>query len=92
MSADQHNDVTQQLNDGIRLLQSQGHKAVLSTTDNIELCHTSCALFSTLLFIADGRYEGGSVDFIFVEGQDMVRCKSLRRYYTLPGSRINVQS
>ena len=45
LSADQHYDVTRQLDDGIRLLQSQGHNPLLSVPGNIELCHTSCELF-----------------------------------------------
>jgi len=40
--ADQDYNVTQQLNDGIRMLQMQAHN--LSGT--IQLCHTSCSLFN----------------------------------------------
>ena len=40
LSADQHFNVTKQLDDGIRLLQSQGH----NLSGSIELCHTSCLL------------------------------------------------
>jgi hypothetical protein len=43
LSANQHFDVTTQLNDGIRLLQSQGHNKTGSS--GIELCHTNCQLF-----------------------------------------------
>jgi hypothetical protein len=61
ISADQHYDVTTQLDSGIRLLQSQGHHPLISTQGNIELCHTSCALFVLfgLSLIADmtaGRF------------------------------------
>jgi hypothetical protein len=46
IQANQHFDVTRQLDDGIRLLQSQGHKLNGSTDpNNIELCHTDCELF-----------------------------------------------
>lgn len=34
--------VTQQLNDGVRLLQSQAH----NNNGVIQLCHTSCSLFN----------------------------------------------
>jgi len=38
--------VTRQLDDGIRLLQSQGHNSTTGTVDGgIELCHTSCEIF-----------------------------------------------
>jgi len=40
LAANQDQDVTQQLNDGIRLLQLQ----VLNETGTIELCHTQCSL------------------------------------------------
>jgi hypothetical protein len=40
LSADQHYNVTKQLDDGIRLLQSQGH----NFSGTIELCHTNCIL------------------------------------------------
>ena len=43
LTANQHFDVTRQLDDGIRFLQSQGHKLNNGTT--IELCHTDCDLF-----------------------------------------------
>ena len=43
LTANQHYDVTTQLNDGIRMLQSQGHSKSGST--NIELCHTDCELY-----------------------------------------------
>lgn len=43
LTANQHFDVTTQLNDGIRMLQSQGHKK--NGTTDIELCHTDCDLF-----------------------------------------------
>jgi len=46
LSANQDQSVTQQLNDGIRLLQVQA----LSQNGTIELCHTSCSL-----------YDGGSL-------------------------------
>ncbi|KAH9982885.1 PLC-like phosphodiesterase [Lactifluus volemus] len=39
--ADQDYNVTQQLNDGIRMLQMQAH----NLGGTIELCHTSCSLF-----------------------------------------------
>ena len=46
VSADQHYDVTRQLDDGIRLLQSQGHLSPSPLLyEGIRLCHTSCALF-----------------------------------------------
>jgi len=41
LAANQDYDVTQQLNDGIRLLQLQTH----SESDGIHCCHTSCLLF-----------------------------------------------
>jgi hypothetical protein len=40
LSADQHYNVTKQLDDGIRLLQSQGH----NFSGTIQLCHTNCIL------------------------------------------------
>jgi len=40
IAANQDYDITQQLNDGVRLLQSQAH----NSSGVIELCHTSCAL------------------------------------------------
>ena len=43
LTANQHYDVTTQLNDGIRMLQSQGHNKSGSTS--IELCHTDCELY-----------------------------------------------
>ncbi|KAF8481957.1 PLC-like phosphodiesterase [Russula ochroleuca] len=39
---DQDYDVTQQLNDGIRMLQMQAH----NNSGTIQLCHTSCSLFN----------------------------------------------
>ena len=49
MATNQHVDVTQQLNDGIRMLQSQGHHPVNGTTvqGNIELCHTNCDMYES---------------------------------------------
>jgi hypothetical protein len=45
ITANQHFDVTRQLDDGIRLLQSQGHNSTTGTVDGgIELCHTSCEM------------------------------------------------
>jgi len=41
LAANQDQNVTQQLNDGIRLLQMQA----LNQSGTIELCHTSCSLF-----------------------------------------------
>ncbi|TDL28244.1 PLC-like phosphodiesterase [Rickenella mellea] len=46
LATNQDYDVTQQLNDGIRMLQMQAHQS----TDAIHLCHTSCLL-----------YEGGTL-------------------------------
>jgi len=46
VAANQDYNITQQLNDGVRLLQSQAH----NKSGTIELCHTSCAL-----------YDGGSL-------------------------------
>jgi hypothetical protein len=40
--ADQDYNVTQQLNDGIRMLQMQAH----NQSGTIQLCHTSCTLFN----------------------------------------------
>jgi hypothetical protein len=45
VAANQHFDVTRQLNDGIRLLQSQGHKPTGTVAGGIELCHTTCTLY-----------------------------------------------
>ena len=45
LAANQHFNVTQQLDDGIRLLQSQGHKLKGAASDVIELCHTTCDMF-----------------------------------------------
>ena len=61
IAADQHFDVTRQLNDGIRLLQSQGHHPLISTDGGIELCHTSCELCSLCVKLLMGRYDGGSL-------------------------------
>ncbi|KDQ17752.1 hypothetical protein BOTBODRAFT_29906 [Botryobasidium botryosum FD-172 SS1] len=41
LAANQDYDVTQQLNDGIRMLQNQMH----NQSDGLHLCHTSCFLF-----------------------------------------------
>lgn len=62
LAANQHFNVTQQLDDGIRLLQSQGHKPPTAITGVIELCHTRCDMFSPPVFelILDwtlGRYQ-----------------------------------
>lgn len=46
LAANQHFNVTQQLDDGIRLLQSQGHKLKGAASNVIELCHTTCDMFS----------------------------------------------
>ena len=51
--------MTTQLNDGIRLLQSQGHKKP-GTTD-IELCHTNCNLYRLAGDCADFRFDGGAL-------------------------------
>lgn len=40
MAANQHYDVTTQLNNGIRMLQNQGH----NSSGVIHLCHTTCLL------------------------------------------------
>jgi hypothetical protein len=48
LGADQDYDVTRQLDDGIRLLQSQGHASPISdvpVAGNIELCHTNCIIY-----------------------------------------------
>ncbi|KAG7452385.1 PLC-like phosphodiesterase [Guyanagaster necrorhizus] len=42
LAANQDYDVTQQLNDGIRLLQMQAH----NNSGTIQLCHTSCSLYN----------------------------------------------
>jgi hypothetical protein len=42
LAANQDYDVTQQLTDGIRLLQNQAHN---TDSDGIHLCHTDCLLF-----------------------------------------------
>ncbi|PBL00500.1 PLC-like phosphodiesterase [Armillaria gallica] len=42
LAVNQDYDVTQQLNDGIRLLQMQAH----NNSGTIQLCHTSCSLFN----------------------------------------------
>lgn len=44
ISNNQHYDVTTQLNDGIRLLQGQGHNGTNKEGSMIELCHSACAL------------------------------------------------
>lgn len=44
ISDNQDYDVTTQLNDGIRLLQGQGHNGTNKLGSMIELCHSSCAL------------------------------------------------
>ncbi|KAK7463885.1 hypothetical protein VKT23_005820 [Stygiomarasmius scandens] len=42
LAVNQDYDVTQQLNDGIRMLQMQAH----NNSGTIQLCHTSCALYN----------------------------------------------
>jgi len=42
LAANQDYDVTQQLTDGIRMLQNQAHN---TSNDGIHLCHTDCLLF-----------------------------------------------
>ncbi|KAK7064034.1 PLC-like phosphodiesterase [Favolaschia claudopus] len=42
LAVNQDYDVTQQLNDGIRMLQMQAH----NQTGTIQLCHTSCVLYN----------------------------------------------
>jgi hypothetical protein len=44
LAANQHFDVLRQLDDGIRLLQSQGHKPTQNNA-SIQLCHTTCSIF-----------------------------------------------
>ena len=44
ISDNQNYDVTTQLNDGIRLLQGQGHNGTNKDGSMIQLCHSSCAL------------------------------------------------
>jgi len=43
LAANQDYDVTQQLKDGIRMLQNQAHST--TNSDGIHLCHTDCLLF-----------------------------------------------
>lgn len=44
ISDNQYYDVTVQLDDGVRLLQGQGHNGTNKEGSTIELCHSSCAL------------------------------------------------
>lgn len=44
ISDNQHYDVTTQLNDGIRLLQGQGHNGTNEAGSLVQLCHSSCVL------------------------------------------------
>jgi hypothetical protein len=46
ISSTQYNNVSQQLTDGVRMLQGQGHRLENSGDSEVYLCHTSCALLN----------------------------------------------
>ena len=75
LSADQHYNVTKQLDDGIRLLQSQGH----NVSGSIELCHTNCLLYFPE-YVTLTQIRRRSIIGIFTAGKEVAGCQSPRRF------------